>query len=224
MSKQKQRPERNGSRNNYYSPDQDIHFKMTTPEEEKELFRKARSGDEKAREFLITNHLLFAAMHAQSLVSATPFLPRDEVISAANFAVMKAMDKFKPERGFRFTTYLRFIIRAEISDLWRSKFSGGVPDPSLGSPVALLDGTEAADPDPSAEEIDLSRFNRAALGRALEQLTDKDRELIQLRYYEDLTLAQIGEKWGVTREAIRTFHARLMARLKSLVEAEGLER
>lgn len=207
---------------NYYSADQDIRFRMTTPEEERELFNKAKAGDEKAREFIIHNHLLFAAMQAQAIVKGA--LPKDEVISAANFAVMKAYDGFDPSRGFRFTTYLRFLIQGEVSHLWRSKFNGNIPDPSLGNAVALLDGNEPADPEPSVEELDFSRFNRAALGRAMAKLTEKDRDFIKLHYYEEMTLTAIGEQWKVTRQAVCAYQIRLIKRLKKLVVEEGIER
>ncbi len=207
---------------NYYSKGQDIRFRMTTPEEETELFREAKAGNESARHFIIHNHLLFASMQGQSLVKGA--LPRDEVISAANFAVMTAYDSFDPSRGFRFTTYLRFIIQGEISKLWKSKFSGGLPDPSLGSHIEQLDDKVIADPEPSVEERDLTRHNNAALARATAKLTDKDHELLRLLYDDGLSLTDIGEKWDVTREAVRTYRNRLLARLKKLVKLEGVER
>lgn len=210
---------------NYYSSDQDIHFVMTTPEEEQELFRKAHAGDEKARTFLIHNHLLFAAMRAQTICRGA--LPKDEVISAANFAVMKAFEAFKPELGFRFTTYLRPFIRGEISALWKSKFVGGVPDPSLGSsdnsgtlPKASSD---PVDESPSADDLDLSKFNRERLAEVLVTLSKNDAELIRLHYVEEKSFADIGRIRNTTREAVRATHARILVRLKRALKAKGVE-
>jgi len=55
----------------YYRANEDLHFKLTTPEEERDLFRKAKAGDAAAREFLIKNHLLFCAMYARRKIVAS---------------------------------------------------------------------------------------------------------------------------------------------------------
>jgi len=138
--------------NKYYSQDQSIRFVMTTPEEETALFNWAKSPEkitpiqtaaitanpafenissaEDAREFLIRNHLLFAMTFAKKIGKSQ--LPFNEVVSAANFAVVKAFESFDPRFGSRFTTYLRPFIFGEIQTLWRSKFNAfNVPDPSL---------------------------------------------------------------------------------------------
>jgi len=220
----------------YYSKDQDIHFRLTTPEEETALWVKAREGDEAAREFLIKNHLLFAVMRAQEQVGN--LLPKDEVTSAANFAVMEAFDRFDHTRGFRFTTYLRPFITGAVSQLWRSKFSGGVPDPSIQRGSLPVDGHERRDnfqkenpfSDPTensadhpGELLDLRQFNRAKLAAALAGLSKKDAELLHLVYFEDQSFADIARVRGVTRSAVQATHGRIIAKLKKKLEAEGVE-
>lgn len=234
----------------YYSDDQDITFRMTSPEEETALFLKAKAGDLEAFTFVIQNHLLFALMQAQASVKGS--LPRNEVISAANFAVMKAYQTFDPLRGFRFTTYLRPFIRGEVSALWRSKFSGGVADPSLAGGSGSSDrrtqnrGQLEGDADrgvsgdglswkrtlPDADlidesvetfdQIDLRQFNQAALAKVLGTLSEKDGELIRLHYGEELSFAEIGRQRCVSREAIRATHERILDRLKKQLRAEGV--
>jgi len=234
----------------YYSADQDITFRMTTPEEETDFFVRAKSGDEAAFNFVIHNHLLFAAMQAQAQVKGV--LSKNEVISAANMAVMKAYQTFDPAKGYRFTTYLRPFIRGEVSALWRSKFSGGVPDPSLaGSVWSTGGGGEAKNEnrgrgeesksgpnfgwkdtrpdldiiDESVEtfdQIDFRNFSQAALAKVLGTLNEKDSELIRLHYVEEQSFADIGRLRGVSREAIRATHERILDRLKKLLRAEGV--
>lgn len=213
----------------YYSADQNIRFRMTTPEEETGLFEKARGGDEVAREFLITNHLLFAAMEAQKLVKG--YLPRNEVISAANFAVMKAFEAFDFRRGLRFTAYLRPFIRGEIASLWRSKFNScNIPDPSISlSAEAANDVTEGevfacSDPlDPSpreehpAEENDFRQYVHERLTKALKRLPEADQKIIQQVHFEEKSYSQIAREANVSREAIRAKHQRIVNRLKFLL-------
>ncbi len=229
---------------NYYSKGQDIHFRMTTPEEETELFKRAKKGDETAREFLITNHLLFAAMQAQQLVAGR--LPKDEVISAANYAVMKAYQKFDPSLGYRFTTYLRPFIRGEVSSLWKSKFTGNVPDPSISTAAGYPDmstvqeiysfncnnGSSAKSSvgrfydfeDHPGERLDLEKFNREVLGKVLARLSKRDQKLIHLVYVDGLSFADIARQRGVSRAAVQATHARLLKRLKRALKSGGIER
>lgn len=208
--------------NNYYSKDDDITFKMTTLEEQRELFMRAKNGDASAREFLIRNHLLFALTTANSMVKGA--LPKNEVISAANFAVMKAFDSFKPEYGHWFTTYLRKFIKGEISLLWKSKFNGKSPDPSIGGHEQSADMLDGGVTDPEVEEIDLAKFNRAALGRVLATFSAKDRDLLMKVYFDNKSFADIGRERKVTREAIRASHKRLLKLLKKRAIKEGIER
>ncbi len=233
--------------NNYYSADQDIHFKMTTPREEFELFRKAKEENcEKSRTFIIHNHLLFAMQRAERSVARR--LPKNEVVSAANFAVMKAYERFDYRRGYRFTTYLRPFIKGEISALWKSKFSGGVADPSVGGGAGqqhnaqqrFLDdkgrrfvdqiSSDAASKslemceDHAAERIDLDRFNHAALSEAMKCLSKKDQALIRMTYVQGLNFAQIGKRRGVTRAAVQATHAKIMRKLRrSLKKAQVID-
>lgn len=219
----------------YYSKDQNIKFRMTTPEEERELWVKAKSGDEEARTFLIHNHLLFASMQAQRLNSGQ--LPKNEVISAANFAVMKAYETFDYTRGFRFTTYLRPFIRGEISALWKSKFAGGIADPSFGGPSAFRADDRVSNhkdcsvqfkergmthnPEPEedhpAEELDLKRFNGKAVVAAVSKLTKSEQALIRQVYVQEKSLADIGRERGVSRAAVQATHARIIKKLKRLL-------
>lgn len=212
----------------YYSSDQNIRFEMISAEEETALWVKARGGDVSAREFLITNHLLFAHMEAQSL--SRGLLPKDEVTSAANFAVMKAFDKFDHTRQtrhgtpVRFNTYLRPFIKGEVASLWRTKFNGDIPDPSLslfkadrstysyGKAVKFFEGSanDSFHNAPSGasesrgfvelseghsyERIDFEQFSREVVARVLAKLDPEDVVLVQKVYVDEMSFADIGRQ------------------------------
>jgi DNA-directed RNA polymerase sigma subunit (sigma70/sigma32) len=113
--------------NQYYQNGENLRFTMVTAEQEKELFLKAREGDQESREFLIRNHLLFCANFGRKRNRGA--LPEDEVISAVNEALMKAIDSFNPGYGSRFTRYLIPFLRGAIANLWKSKNIVRVPTP-----------------------------------------------------------------------------------------------
>src|SRR3954471_19559323 len=75
---------------------------------------------------------------------------------------------------------------------------------------------EAAE-DPVASLVDLD--NRRQLARAIEQLTERDRVVVTLYYFENLTLAEIGRVLGVTESRVCQLHTRAVLRLRAkLVE------
>ncbi len=113
--------------NQYYRNNENLRFTMVTAAQEKELFLAARNGDSEAREFLIKNHLLFCANFARRRNRGQ--LPDDDVISAVNAALMKAIDDFDPNYGSRFTRYLVPFLRGAIANLWKSKNLVRVPTP-----------------------------------------------------------------------------------------------
>lgn len=207
----------------YYSKDQDITFKPIDAAEEKQLFIDAKGGDEEAREFLIRNHLLFAMMTARSLVHGD--LPDNEIVSAANFAVMEAIDGFNPHKGNRFTTYLRFFIRGQVARLWSSKFSGNLLDPSI-SKVGPTDARDPvlniADESPTVEELDLMKFNRTALAAALKTLPEKKAVIVRQYYLEGRTLEKIGAKHKLTRQRIQQILVQSLKLLRRRLEKGGV--
>ncbi|TCO56943.1 RNA polymerase sigma factor for flagellar operon FliA [Actinocrispum wychmicini] len=71
--------------------------------------------------------------------------------------------------------------------------------------------------DPVATLVDLD--NRRQLAGAIEQLNERDRIVVTLYYFENLTLAEIGKVLGVTESRVCQLHTRAVLRLRAkLVE------
>jgi RNA polymerase sigma factor for flagellar operon FliA len=71
--------------------------------------------------------------------------------------------------------------------------------------------------DPVATLVDLD--NRRQLAGAIEQLAERDRIVVTLYYFENLTLAEIGKVLGVTESRVCQLHTRAVLRLRAkLVE------
>jgi RNA polymerase sigma factor for flagellar operon FliA len=71
---------------------------------------------------------------------------------------------------------------------------------------------EAAD-DPAARLVD--QVNRRQLADAIAQLEDRDRVVVTLYYFENLTLAEIGRVLGVTESRVCQLHTRAVLRLRT---------
>jgi RNA polymerase sigma-32 factor len=90
-------------------------FALLEREQEYELARRWReAGDRDAANQLVTSHLRLAAKIATGYRGYG--LPVSEIISEGNIGLMQALNRFEPEKGFRFSTYAIWWIRASIRD------------------------------------------------------------------------------------------------------------
>ena len=96
---------------------------------------------------------------------------------------------------------------AALDELWT--ISG-----SSGDQVALIDtieDTEAPDPQGALSQTEL----REAIADAIARLPEREKLVVTLYYYEELTLREIGEVLGVTESRVSQLHTKAILRLKA---------
>ncbi len=79
--------------------------------------------------------------------------------------------------------------------------------------AATLRPAEAADPTPETDR-------REAVLDALRSLPDRQREVLALRYYLDLSEAEIADTLGISRGAVKSHASRGAAALRALLEED----
>jgi RNA polymerase sigma factor for flagellar operon FliA len=96
---------------------------------------------------------------------------------------------------------------AALDELWT--ISSG-----SGDQIALIDTIEdTSGPQPS-HALDQTEL-REALGEAIARLPEREKLVITLYYYEELTLREIGEVLGVTESRVSQLHTKAILRLKA---------
>ena len=95
---------------------------------------------------------------------------------------------------------------AALDELWTPQ--GG------GDQIALIDTIEdehGPDPEFNLEQTEM----REALGESIARLPEREKLVITLYYYEELTLREIGEVLGVTESRVSQLHTKAVLRLKA---------
>jgi RNA polymerase sigma factor for flagellar operon FliA len=97
---------------------------------------------------------------------------------------------------------------AALDELWTISSGGG------GDQVALIDTLEDTQgPEPQSELAQTEL--KEALGEAIARLPEREKLVVTLYYYEELTLREIGEVLGVTESRVSQLHTKAILRLKA---------
>ncbi len=96
---------------------------------------------------------------------------------------------------------------AALDELWTISSSGG-------DTVALIDtieDKEGPEPQSALAQTEL----KEAIGEAIARLPEREKLVVTLYYYEELTLREIGEVLGVTESRVSQLHTKAILRLKA---------
>jgi len=150
--------------------------------------------------------------HYRSLVRLAAFLVRDnataeEVVQDSFVAMHGAW------RRLRDTDKALSYLRQSVVNRSRSV---------LRHRMVVDKNTPKPPPDmPSAEHGAIIQLERSAVVSALRGLPERQREALVLRYYGDLSEAQIASVMGISRGAVKSHTARAMAALRIVLERDS---
>ncbi len=114
-------------------------------------------------------------------------------------------------------------------DLNRAMVEASCAILSMERPLAMLDGDDSLtladtieDQSAIAPQMEMERTEeREALVEALRMLNERDRLVVSLYYYEEMTLREISEILGVTESRVCQLHARAISRLRGNLRTLG---
>jgi RNA polymerase sigma-B factor len=241
-------------------------------EDRRLLERYHHEGDPAAREALVERFLPLARQLARRYQRGGE--PLDDLVQVASLGLLKAIDRFDPQRETAFSSFAVPTILGELKRHFRdkgwsvrvprdlqelavkvdrvgeqmSREIGRAPTPteiaeSIGaSTEQVLEAREAAAAyravsldRPREEEEDESSGiadsvgaddpgyslaeDAATVERLMRVLTDREREVLRLRFAEDLTQSEIGARVGVSQMHVSRLIRQSVARLRDVAEA-----
>jgi len=172
------------------------------------------------REYLVrTNLALVLAMAKRVRLGDVDFA---EVVSEGNMALIRAVDKFNVERGFKFSTYAcRAILKAfSRTALKASRYRTRFPvefEPDL-------EKSDWSDRRRDLVEAECIYELKAIVDRNLADLSNIEQTVIKRRFNwqeaeaTPLTLEQVGKIIGVTKERVRQIQNKALAKIKAVME------
>lgn len=148
-----------------------------------------------------------------------------ELMSDGNMSLIRAVEKFDYARGFKFSTYASWAIM--------KNFARSIPE-ELHRKERFVTGHEEvfdAAQDNRTDELEIMATTERAkhsVNRLLEYLEPRERAIIRMRAGLDdqskaMTLEEIGQQFGITKERVRQLNARAMRKLRDIVAEKQMD-
>jgi RNA polymerase sigma factor (sigma-70 family) len=148
-----------------------------------------------------------------------------ELLSDGNMSLIRAVEKFDYGRGFKFSTYASWAIM--------KNFARTIPDEKHRRERFVTGHEEVFEiaPDTRTDEHEMVATKERAthsVNRLLEYLEPREREIIRMRagldsHAKGMTLEEIGQQFGITKERVRQLNARAMKKLRSIAEKQDMD-
>lgn len=182
-----------------------------TQDQDQELVRRVANGDELALRTLFARHATRTFRYVLGLVRNEAVA--EEVTNEAFLEVWRHAGNYR--RGSAFSTWLIAIARNKALSRLRKRHDD-----------LLSEGLAEAQPDPSdnPEIIAIKRSKAEAIRDCLGRLSDAHREIIDIVYYHEKSVAEASEILGIPQNTVKTrmFHAR--RQLSELLREAGIDR
>jgi RNA polymerase primary sigma factor len=147
-----------------------------------------------------------------------------ELLSDGNVSLIRAVEKFDYSRGNKFSTYASWAIR--------NNFARSIPEEEQRRERYVTGHEElfeAAQDNRSNEQEVLNTQERKVhqVNRLLQYLEPREQQIIRMRhgldYNSGMTLEEIGQQLGITKERVRQLNVRILSKLQSIAREQKLD-
>ena len=191
-------------------------------EEEADLLHRLDAGEEAVRQTLIERNLRLVAYIARRFENTG--INIEDLISIGTIGLIKAINTYRTDKNIKLATYASRCIENEIL-MYLRKSSSQRNEVSLDEPLntdwdgneLLLSDVLGTDADTVMRPIEAD-VDRQLLGAAIEKLSDREREIIVLRFglngRREQTQKEVADRLGISQSYISRLEKRIINRLK----------
>lgn len=211
-------------------PDVDVmNLKDVLGEEEvQDLFRRFKyEGDQEAREKLIEHNMRMVPWIVKKHFKFKSYEDYQDLVSEGYAALIKAVDRFDPDMGFKFMTFAQQVISNQIRHVLRTEHRHNIKDCSYLDDVFMEsnDGVRLtlADIIPVTDdtlELLCEEESKRELREAVAQLPEKERYVVERRYYQSESLYlqdNIGRELGMGQVMVSRIEKKAKDHLRELI-------
>ncbi len=147
------------------------------------------------------------------------------LVSDGNMSLIRAVEKFDYSRGNKYSTYASWAIMKNFARTIPSEFKHR--DRFRTTTEELFLARQDNRLDPYVEET-VQRTRQRELSKILNRLDEREQKIITARFglgrgSEPLTLKEVGEEMGVTKERIRQLEARALTKLREAADEAKID-
>ena len=184
--------------------------------------------DERARSRLIEHNLRLVVYVAKRFENTGVGI--EDLVSIGTVGLIKAVNTFRSDKNIKLATYASRCIENEIL-MYIRKRGNSKSEISIDEPLNTdPDGNELLLSDILGNEEDTvsyeleQREEREVIRRALDTLSEREREIISLRYgfgeQRELTQKEVADRLGISQSYISRLEKRIIARLRVEIESK----
>ncbi len=178
-----------------------------------ELVTTYLQGDESALPALVARHLKPVLNFVYRLVGNRA--DAEDITQETFFKAWKSLKKYNKDKSFK--TWIFTIARNTAIDALRKRKEVVFSQFDTDGGNVLID--TLPDPEPLPDELFARIGDAENIDRVLKELSSAAREVIVLRYHEDLTFDEIGRILGKPLHTVKSQHRRALLALKKLLDA-----
>ena len=152
----------------------------------------------------------------------------DDLYQSGYPAMVAAVDSYSPEKG-KFSAWLMLHLKTAFAELTGYRTQTGKNDPlnnavSLDLPLSddgdsavfgdLIPDKQAADTLAAVEERAFLEQLKATMDDVLLGIPERERDVLRLRYWDNMTLEAAGERQGISRNQVRQLESKAIRTLR----------
>ena len=203
-----------------------LRLKINPTKARTQEFKEIESLQEQAS--AIKDHLISCNMRLVVAIAKRHSAQSDnffELLSDGNMSLIRAVEKFDYSRGNKFSTYASWAIM--------KNFARSIPEEKRRRERYVTGAEEAftATPDMRTDEQEIVASveqTKHRVNRLLEYLEPREQQIVKMRagldsYSEGMTLEEIGQQLGITKERVRQLNVRIMTKLRTIAKEQKMD-